>query len=131
MVGFLAMVKPIKIISNQMIQAGLKVLRESGALGLESSADRLLVQSVLEEALRAHYWDSLTPHRDLILRHIEGALNAAPPSETAAPRSPIAPTSWPSEEEAKSNYTFTELWQLGQSLTRPDGRICPHRGDAK
>ena len=64
-------------------------------------------------------------------QQIVDALNAAPPSETAAPRSPIAPTSWPSEEEAKSNYTFTELWQLGQSLTRPDGRICPHRGDAK
>jgi hypothetical protein len=26
--------------------------------------------------MRDHYWDSLEPQRDLILRHIEGAINA-------------------------------------------------------
>lgn len=34
------------------------------------------IKDAVMHAMRQHYWDSLAPHRDLILRHIEGALNS-------------------------------------------------------
>ena len=40
------------VVSEAMISAGLKILRESGALACELSSDRLLVQEILDSAIR-------------------------------------------------------------------------------
>lgn len=34
------------------------------------------IKDALMRALADHYWDSLEPHKDLILKHVEGALRS-------------------------------------------------------
>lgn len=59
-------------VSARMVAAGLRVLRESGALAGELSSDAMLVREILEVALLAHWRETerqrLKTNHELLVR---------------------------------------------------------------
>lgn len=86
---------PMEIYESELLRLE-SVKGADSALEIEKSAVNAVAAHARREALellRDHYWDSLTPHRDLILAHIEGTLLNASPAFASANAAPQVPES--------------------------------------
>ena len=80
------------LVSSEMVDVGVRVLRESGFLWGESSADHLLVRELLEKALSCHPMRTASSQEQSIPVKIEEKVLPIVPTDSARDYTAPSPT---------------------------------------